>query len=237
METMRNRLVLSLTGIGLLLVGVAGGILISGRMNAQAAASQHYTVNAGSSQMSKYCATYEAALADALHLPPAQIEQANVTAMTQVLDQLQKDGQITRTEHDQLVPLLKQLGVSPCTHLDGKAIQSYLQGNALVMQQGLAAHAALTSAVAGALHLTPDALTTALGKGQTVPALARQQGVAISDVRAAYLKGAQSFLSEAVSSGLITQAQADSLNRMLASAVAKDSYPLVDSGMPGMTAP
>lgn len=227
---MRNRLLLSLAGVVLLLVGVAGGVALGSHFTAQAAASQQYTVRAGTSELSKYCAAYEQALANNLHTAPATIEQANIDAMTQVLDKMVADRHITKTERDQIVPLLKQMGVSPCTQLDGSSVKSYLASNPLVVQQALAAHAALNTAVAGALHMTPDALATALGSGKTVPQLAKQQGVNIQAVRSAYLTSAQSFLSQAVSSGMITQEQADSLNKMLTSAVAKDSYPLLEAG-------
>lgn len=228
---MRNRILLPIAGVVLLLVGLAGGMLIGGHFIAQAAAPQHYTVRSDSTQASKYCATYEQALANDLKVAPSALEQANIDAMTQVLDQMVKDGQITKTERDQIVPLLKQLGVSPCTQLtNGKAIMQYLQGNPLIVQQALAAHAALNSAVAGALHMTPDALSTALGNHKTVAQLAKQQSVSIDAVNTAYLNAAKSFLAQAVSSGMITQAQADGLNKTLAQAVAKGSYPLLDVG-------
>lgn len=227
---MRNRILLAIAGVVLLLVGVAGGMLIGGRFTVQAAAPQHYTVRSDGSQMGKYCATYEQALANDLKTDPKTLENDNIDAMTQVLDQMVKDGQITKTERDQLVALIKQLGVSPCTQLNQKAVMQYLQGNPLIVQQALAAHAALNTAVAGALHMTPDALTTALGNHKTVAQLAKQQGVAIASVNSAYLNAAQAFISQAVSSGTITQAQADGLNKMLAQAVAKGSYPLLDMG-------
>jgi uncharacterized protein YneF (UPF0154 family) len=231
---MRNRLLLSLAGVVLLLVGVAGGIFIGGHVTAQAAARQHYTVRAGTSDISKYCATYEQTLANDLQVDPTALEKANIDALTKVLDQYLSEGEITQTEHDQLVPLLQQLGTSPCTQLDGKSlqktIQSYLQGNPLVVQQALALHASLSSAVAGALHMRPDDLATALGSGKTVPQLAQQQHVDIAAVRTAYKNAAQSFLTQAVSTKLITQAQADALDKTLASAADKDKYPLLDLG-------
>lgn len=225
---MRNRILLPLIGVALLLAGMAGGIAIGNHLTAQAAAAQHFTVRATSnSPVSKYCATYEQALANDLHITPGTIEQANIDAMTQVLDQIVTDGKITKTERDQIVPLLKQIGVSPCTQLDGKTVMNYLRNNSFLAEQGLAAHAALIGAVGTALHMTPDALATALGAGKTVPELAAQQKVDIATVRAAYLSAAKSFLAQAVTSAVMTQPQADALNKMAAAAVAKDSYPLL----------
>ncbi len=228
---MRNRILLSIAGVVLLLVGVAGGMLIAGHFTAQAAAPQHYSVRSDGSQASKYCAIYEGALASKLGKDPQTLENANIDAMTQVLDQMVTDGQITKTERDQLVALIKQVGVSPCTQLgNSKVIMQYLQGNPLIVQQALAAHAALNSAVAKALNMKPDDLSAALGKGQTVAQLAKQQGVAITSVNTAYLNAAHAFISQAVSSGMITQAQADELNKMLAQSVAKGQYPLLEIG-------
>jgi hypothetical protein len=231
---MRNRVLLSLAGVVLLVVGVAGGMLIGNHFTAQAAAQQHYTVKAGSSDISKYCATYEQTLLNELHVDQKTLEQANVDALTKVLDQYLSEGEITQKEHDLLVPLLTQLGTSPCTQLDGKSItktvQSYLQSNPLVVQQALMLHASLSSAVAGALNMKTGDLATALGSGKTVPQLAKQQNVDITAVRAAYKNAAQSFLTQAVTSKLITQAQADALDKMLSSAADKDSYPLLNLG-------
>jgi hypothetical protein len=229
---MRNRILLALGGLVILLVGLAAGMLVGGRMSANAAASSHYTVRAGTSDVSKYCATYEQTLANDLNVAPSALEQANIDALTKALDQLVSEHEITKTERDQLVPLLKQLGTSPCTQLDSgaKAIQSYLQSNPLLVQQALAAHAAVTAAVATALHMTPDALTAALSAGKTVPQLAKQQNVSIAAARKAYTDAAKSFLAQDVSSQTITQAQADALNKLLANAAAKDSYPLLDLG-------
>src|SRR5262249_47978816 len=164
-------------GVALLLVGVAGGMVLGGRFTAQAAPQQHETVRAGSGNTAHYCQIYEQTIVDKLHVSPTALEQANVAALTKVLDQMVADGQLTKIERDQLVPMLQQLGAQPCTHLDGKSALSSLQSNPLIAQQFLAAHAALNSAVAGALHLTPDALTAAIGKGQTVAQLATQQHV------------------------------------------------------------
>jgi hypothetical protein len=228
---MRNRILISIAAVVLVLVGMAGGIIIGGHFTAQAAATQHFTVRSDGSQVSKYCALYEQTLANDLKVAPSALEAANIDALTQVVDDYAKDGKITKTERDQIVALIKQVGVSPCTQIDNsKAIMTYLQGNPLIVQQALAAHAALTSAVATSLKMTPDALTSALASGKTIPQLAKQQGVDIGAVRKAYLSAAQTFLAQDVSSDTITQAQADGLNKMLAAAVAKDSYPLLDLG-------
>jgi hypothetical protein len=235
MSTIRTRILLSLAGVALLLVGIAGGMLLGGRFNAQAAPQQHGTVRAGSGNTAHYCQIYEQTVADELHVDPAALEKANIDGLTKALDQMVADGQLTKTERDQLVPLLQQMGNQPCTHLDGKAITSYLQSNPLIGQQFLAAHAALNSAVAGALHMTPDALATAVGKGQTIAQLAAQQHVALKTVNDAYLAAAKSYLAQAVSSGLITQDQSGYVSQALAKAVAQGHYPLVDS-MPGMGA-
>jgi hypothetical protein len=202
-------------------------MLLGARFTAQAAAQQHFTVAAGSGDAGKYCALYEQTLVNKLHVSPATLEQANIEAMTAVLDQLVTDGQITKTERDQLTPLLAKLGVSPCQNLNGKTVMSYLQSDPLIGTQVLAAHAALTGAVAQALNMQPDALAAALSGGKTVGALATQQKVDISKVNAAYLDAAKTFLGQAVTSGLITQPQADALTKALTSAVASGKYPLL----------
>jgi hypothetical protein len=231
---MRHRLLFSFAGVALLLAGLIGGMLIGGRVSAQAA-PKRAAVPADSTPLGRYCQAYEQTLVNELHVSEAALEQANLNALRQVLDQLVRDGQITATERDQIVPLLKQLGTQPCTHLTPDAIGGYLQSDPLLVQQLLAAHSALTAAVAGALHLTPDALSAALASKKTIADLAGQQRVALSAVNDAYLAAARAYLDQAVASGLLTRPQADAIDRLLAAAVARGAYPL--AGPLGIAAP
>ncbi|WIG58436.1 MAG: hypothetical protein OJF49_001182 [Ktedonobacterales bacterium] len=232
----RKRIIIALAAGGLLLVGLAGGFLLGTRLPAQAQAAPHYTVASDGSQSGKYCQIYEQTLANDLHISPSALEQANIDASGKVLDQMAADGKITAVERDQLKQMLKQVGNQPCLNLNSKTIASSLQSNPMVLQQVMGARTALVNAVAGALHITPAALESDLGHNQTVAQIAQAQHVKLSDVSAAYLGAAQTYLNQAASGGILTQDQSKAVLDMLTKAVNSGHYPLVDGGMSGLTA-
>lgn len=230
MRTMRKPATQALIGSGLLLIGLVGGMFLDGTVFAASATHHNSAAPAATKGAPKYCQVYEQALANDLNVSESTLEHANIDAIKQTLDQMQRDGQITATEKAQLEQLLQQVGTQPCTHLNTKTISSYLQGDTLLGQELLAAHTQLLSAVATALGLTPTALQAALAAGKTIPQLAAAHKVSVAKVNTAYLGAVKTLLAQAVSSGLITQAQSDAASRMLAHAVSSGHYPLLLSG-------
>jgi hypothetical protein len=86
------------------------------------------------------------------------------------------------------------------------------------------------SAVAKSLGIATDTLQSDLVRGQTVAQVARARKVSLANVRMAYLQAAQTYLAQAASQGIITQAQSSAIYQALQSAVSKGEFPLL---MPG----
>ncbi|MBF6589599.1 MAG: hypothetical protein IVW57_03585 [Ktedonobacterales bacterium] len=227
--TRKNGLV-ALAGVGLVLVGLVGGMLISGRLTARAASdTRPQAVKVTGEGLVKYCQIYEGALANDLNVSSSTLERDNLDALGKALDQMVKDGQITSFEETQVKQLLQQVGTQPCANLNAKTLATFLQGDTAVLQQALVARMALVSAVARALGETPAVLQAELGQGKTLAQLAGAHHVALATVSAAYLTAAKAFLAQAVSQGLITPAQATYASTLLSVAVAQGTYPLLSS--------
>lgn len=225
---MRNRIWMVLGGAGLLLAGLVIGLLVGERMPAFAAPTTHHTaITPAGTGVQRYCGIYEQALANNLNVDEKTLEQDNLAAIGTTLDQAVKDGQLTATEETQIKQLLQQVGTQPCVNLNKNTIGNFLQSDTLVMQQGLAARAALVGAVAGALNISAATLESDRQKGQTVAQIAQAQKVPLATVSNAYLAAAKKFLAQAVSSGLITQDQSSYAYQALTTAVGKGTYPLV----------
>jgi hypothetical protein len=224
----RTQGLLALAGTGLLLFGVATGIVLGGHFTAQAASTGHAAQAPVTGQgFTEYCQIYENALAADLNVSTSIFEHDNVDAIHKTLDSMVHEGEITSFEETQALQLLQQIGTQPCTHLNAKSITSFLSGDTALLQQALAARTALVSAVAKSLGISSTTLESDLQHGQTVAQIAGQRHVALASVRTAYLSTAKTYLAQAVSQGLITQPQSDLINNMLAKAVNGGAFPLL----------
>lgn len=182
-QVSRKHGVLALAGVGLLVVGLAGGLVIGGRMTARAASDTPTQPAVPTQGAARYCQIYENALASDLHISAATLERENLDAIHQTLDALVKDGQLTSFEEGQLLQFAQQLGAQPCTHLGGDTLSTLgtlLQGDTALMQQFLAARTALVGAVAKSLGLSAADLQSDLAEGQTVAQLAQARHISIS---------------------------------------------------------
>lgn len=225
----RKNAAMALAGAGLLVVGLVAGLLLGGRMTAAAAGgTPRASVSPDATGVAKYCEVYEAALANNLHVSTGALEQANLGAIQQTLDQLVKDGQLTAFEEAQIMQLAQTVGQQPCTHLNAQSLITFLQKDPALVQQFTSARTTLVGAVEKALGLSDTAFQAELAKGQTVAQVAKARNVPLATVSGAYLAAAQSLIAQAVSSGEITQAQADALAKVLAGAVNGGHFPLVE---------
>jgi hypothetical protein len=229
-ESARKHWVQALLGAGLLLVGLAAWIAIGGRLTAHAASNTIAQPAVTGQGAQKYCQTYENALASDLNVSTATLERDNLDALQKTLDAMVRDNQITSFEESQIMQLARQVGTQPCAHLNAQALQTFLQSDPALIQQVLAARAALVSAVAKSLGISTDTLQSDLGRGQTVAQIAQARRVSLTSVRVAYLQAAQTYLAQAVSQGIITQAQSSAIYQALQSAVSKGAFPLLTLG-------
>lgn len=215
-------------GAALLALGLVVGIIIGPSLKALAAGSQ-----AAQPAVAKgdYCALYEQTLVKDLGVPQSQLESANKDALQTVINQMYADGKITQAQKTQAEQRLAQVASNPCATLKQMASQHQSASGAATQNPAIAeAKAEITAATAKALNLTTAALQTDLANGKTISALTAAQGVQKSAVDAAYLGAIQTLLKQAVSSGNMTQAQADMGYSYLKTLVAQGHYPLLDRG-------
>lgn len=91
-------------------------------------------------------------------------------------------------------------------------------------------NAAVTTAVATALGISSDTLTSDLQQGMTVAQIASAQNVPIATVNTAYLNAAKTLFDAAVTSGTFTQAQADQIYSEQQAEVGNGQYSLLGTG-------
>ena len=159
----------------------------------------------GTGTGSNYAEVFVNKLAGILHLGPTQTQSDLKQAELQTVDQMVKDGKITKAQADALKSRINsgegfQFGF-PFRHGGGF-------GNRILLRD---LRAAELNAVAGALHLTPADLQTQLRSGKTLADLEQSTGVTDSAVRTAEHNAAKGVLDAAVKAGTITQPKADAI--------------------------
>lgn len=228
---MRKRIWIAAGAGGIFVIGLLAGMLSSGGLPVFAANSAPHQTQQTQATSSDYCQLYEDTLAQQLGKTNAQLETANKAAAQKVIDQLAADGKITATQKTKLEDVLNQNASNPC-----QAIAKLLAGHGLRGADTGAFGAALKgarqdalNAVAGAVHMQPADLQSALKGGKTVTQIASDQKVSISAVQAAYLGAVQANLAKAVTADQITQEQSDLVLSYVQKAVNAGHYPLLDS--------
>lgn len=226
---MSKKVLISLSATALLLVGVLAGVIFGDNLRALAAGgAPSATPNTGA--RGDYCQLYLQTLASDLGTTPDKLKSANQDAAQKVIDQMARDGKISADQKARLTQRLQKYANSPCAFITARGHDSPRNR----LKQTLApARAAVESAVAGALKLSPATLESDLKAGQTIPQIATAQKVAIGDVNTAYLNAIKSQLSSAVSAGKLTQSQSDMLFSRVQQAVQAGHYPLLGAGAMG----
>ncbi len=151
-----------------------------------------------------YAQVFVDKLAGILHLTPAQTQDALKQAQLQTVDQMLKDGKITRQQADAMKARINAgqgLGFGFGRHEGFK-------GNHALMKDLKTAE---LNAAASALHMSTADLQSALRSGKSLADLESQQKVSDSALRAAMKDAAKGVLDKAVKAGTITQAQADAI--------------------------
>jgi hypothetical protein len=236
---MRQRVLMSVGGAALLVIGLVIGVMAGPSLQALAAGKQsakpvtHVTAAKGD-----YCALYEQTLESDLNVSQTQLESANKDALTKVINQLYADGKITAAQKAKAMQALSEYATNPCAALKQMEAQ---RGNG----QGdgstalATARASLFAAVARPLGLTPAALQSDLASGKTVAQLTAAQHAQKSAVDAAYLAAVKALTAKAVSAGVMSQAQSEMAYSYIQQLVAQGHYPLLDktgANIPGMGA-
>ncbi len=221
---MRSKLVLGLVGGGILLVGLIVGVLLGGGVPALASTGGNAPATATPSANEQYCQLFVQTLAKNLHVSQSQLESATQAALRTTIEQAYKDGKITQAQETKLLNRVSQLDAHPC------AAMGRMYGHHGGQYSGALANArqAILSAVAAKLNLSAATLQSDLASGQTLPQIAAAQHVSIADVNATYLSALHAQLTTAVSSGAISQQQANQAYTKVQQAVANGHYPLLE---------
>ena len=212
---MRKRIVLAAVIGGVFVVGLLGGMIVSGGLPVFASSN---AAQAGST--SNYCQLYAQTLAKDLGVSTTQLSQANQSAIQSVIDQMAKDGKITAAQQAKLEKRAKQFEAHPCASLLGK----HAKHDARALG---AARQAVASAVATKLGISVDTLKADLKGGQTLQQIAAAQNVSTSDLNTTYLAAVKAQLDQAVANKTITSAQEATLYNRAQQAVQNGRYPLL----------
>jgi len=225
---MHKRWIHCLTGSAILLVGIFAAAIFGGRQRTLAATPTP-PPQATQQTRTDYCKLYEETLANKLGVSVSKLHSANQAAATTVINQMAKEGTISASQKTEAESKLPQYASDPCKYVTAFASEH------LAVPQVLAANrAAIASAVATTLNMTPQALDQALSSGKTIPQIAQAQNVPLANVNTAYLAAAKTQLDKAVASQQITKEQEDAAYQKLQQAVQAGHYPVLERGDHGM---
>ena len=226
-------------GLGVLLIAAAFGLVFlqeqglknSGVALAQAAPTSTPVAPAvpgtppaqGTTQkpnLSTYVDAFWNALAKQLGLTVDQTKGKVTAAEKDVIEQMVTDGKLTRAAADKLEQNLNNN--QPFVHgwfFKGRGPRGF-SGQAPGQSKGLGFgfgldRLSVLEAVAKSLNLSADALTAQLKSGKTLADIATAQKVDQSVVKQAIIDSTKAELAREVADGLISQAQADSIQANL----------------------
>ena|SRR5438309_2669200 len=153
---------------------------------------------------------FVAKLAGILHLSTAKTQDDLKQAELQTVDQLLRDGRITKAEADALKQRIQSGQGLGQDFGSGFGFRQGFGGRVgrATMQQ---LRTAELDAAAKALHLTASDLQSKLRAGQTLAQLEQAAGVSDASLRSAVESAAKGVLDKAVKAGEITQAQEDAI--------------------------
>jgi len=155
-----------------------------------------------------YAQVFVDKLAAILHLTPTQTQDALKQAELQTVDQMLKDGQITKQQADALKAKINAgQGLGPIGRFGFRHGGGFKAG-AGVMRDLTTAE---LNAAASALHMSAADFQSALRSGKSLADLETQQKVSDSAVKAAMKSAAKGVLDKAVKAGTITQSQEDAI--------------------------
>lgn len=230
---MGKRALLGIGGAVLLTLGLVLGIIVGPSLQALAAGGHARAAAQATPTAGDYCQLYIQTVSQDTGVSPSQLESANQDALQKVIDKMYADGKLTPAQKAQAEQQLSEYAKNPCAAIQAaaKAHGTGGVGTASSPQtQALKdARAAIVSAVAGALNISPSALESELKAGKTVAQITSEHSASKSAVDAAYLKAVQAQLARAVGDGSLTKTQSDMAYSLLQQQVGGGHYPLLDA--------
>jgi hypothetical protein len=225
----QKKWVLGAVGAGLLVVGMAAGVVIASNLQASAANYATYATTPSTSA-SNYCQIYLNTVSHQLGKSNSEVTSANQAGIKAALDQMVKDGKITSAQETQIEQKLQNAGNNPCALVGGLLARGHFGAASRLGGALSGARSAAELAVANALEISTSTLQSDLASGQTIAQIASAKKVNISTVNSAYLNAMQTQLNQAVTNKTITQTQANALYSKLQTAVSQGHYPLLEGG-------
>ncbi len=202
----------------LLLLGIlVGAVYGSARTPVANASSTTSTASANtvsasstSSTPNDYCTQFQADFAKKLGVSSDKLKSAESSAASDTIDQMVKDGKISKAQADQIKT---QLGTATNCQFKGNGGNP---GNVNMqkMQQYLVAAEAQ---VAKGLGISSANLTSQLQAGKSLHDVAAAHNVSDTQLKTLLNNAIQSELKAAVSAGDVTQSQADMVTKQLSS--------------------
>ncbi len=201
--------------LGILVGAVYGSARIANaNANSTSSTASTNTVSTGSSSASSatnnYCSQFQKDFASKLGVSASKLQSAESSAASDTIDQMVKDGKLTKTQADQIKA---RLGDATNCQLQGKDGYS---GNVNMqkLQQYLVAAEAQ---VAKGLGISSADLTSQLQAGKSLHDVASAHKVSDAQLKTLLNTAIQSELKAAVSAGDVTQAQADMVTKQISS--------------------
>jgi polyhydroxyalkanoate synthesis regulator phasin len=204
-----KKLFLLIGGSALLLVAlITGGIFAVHSAFAQSTSPAATPTTTTTTNATNYCDQYQQDLAKRLGVSVSTLTGDRKSAFEDTLSQLVKDGKLTQNQADQIQQRVESN--KTCSGFSATRIENRLRAQFLAKYRSQ-----FTAQVAQGLHLTSSQLTTQLKSGKSLRAIATAQNVSATNLKTIIVNAAKSTLSQAVSSGAITQAQATSFGTFL----------------------
>jgi lambda repressor-like predicted transcriptional regulator len=211
-----KKIFLTLGGILAVVAVVFGAWLVASPIQAVLAQEPTPTPEPGEGRLGEYQRLFLEAFASRLGVTLEKVKEAFSGAFSDALSQAVEDGALTQEQADQMQSrLTERLNqgdlpgfFGPFGHPGGPG--RFGPGRHEMAGFGL-------SIFAEALDMSEADLMSALREGKTIAAIAEEQGVDLSTLKASVLESVKERLDQAVQDGRMTQAQADKATTWLES--------------------
>ncbi len=202
----RNILIIGVASL-LALLGLVVGAFFAGPLLASASSGQTTTTTAQGTN--PYCEQYLQDLAHRLNVSVSTLEQDQLAARTDVVDQLVKDGKLTQAQANAIKQNMQKH--QACS---GK-VRAMPWAHAIVNQFVQKYRSAMENEIASGMHLTTQQLMSQLKSGKSLSQIATAQHVSASQLHTIMTNAIEDALKKAVSAGDLTQDQANSFTQYL----------------------
>ena len=166
--------------------------------------------SSASSATNTYCSQFQKDLAGKLGVSASKLQSAESSAASDTIDQMVKDGKLTKAQADQIKARLGDATNCQFQNKGGNPGKVNMQK----LQQYLVAAEAQ---VAKGLGISSADLTSQLQSGKSLHDIATAHKVSDTQLKTLLNNAIQSELKAAVSAGDVTQAQADMVTKQISS--------------------